>query len=518
MSGWNASRPTWDPEGGVSDSTPDFPDQEDGRPGNGRHSYGQSGQQGQSRQPSFPGYDPEDLWPQDQGEGGYSNGAGGQHASSGQHGYGTRASVGLPQEDYPAADYGQPSQQFEQLDYAQPGHTGRHAAGTARSAADEEYATEDYAARMDPALQDFFAPEPSRPGTAPSGWQDRPAPARPVPQPSQTPGAPGPGYPGQDGYSGQGPQPGGRPPATQRDGQPRRPTGPQQRFQASHGTQPSQAPWASQPSQSRPAPPWASEPGQAGQADPWDTPAPRHGSRSASHADRDRDRGRGTHGSQRGRGKVFITVGLVVVLAIAAGAYLVLRNHGTTPPASMSPTTAPQTTPSASHPASGQAANPATGTAYTLTTPATAGGYPQVTASSAVTGTATATAQSVREQAVNSGGKVTHQVSGYYQLSSGQVMSFAGYEGTFNPAKVLASLGQVGQDGQTYPAGAHGGDLSCIPSAGTPGGTVCVWVTATTLGVTEFFASTGAPENVTDQAKAAQDTVNFRADAEAAKS
>jgi hypothetical protein len=517
MSGWNASRPTWDPEGGVSDSTPGFPDQEDGRsrPGNGRHSYGQSGQQGQPRQPSFPGYDPEDLWPQDQGEGGSSNGAGGQHASSGQYRYGTRASLGLPQEDYPAADYGQPGQQSEQRDYAQPAHPGRHAAGTARSAADQEYASQDYAARMDPALQDFFAPQPSRSGTAPSGRQPASA-----PQPPGAPGAPGPGYPGQPGYSGQEPRPGGRQPATQRDGQPRRPTGPQQSFQASHGTQapqPSQAPWASQPSQSRPAPPWASEPGQAGHADPWETPAPRPGSRSASHADRGRDRD--TRGSQRGRSKVFIAVGLVVVLAIAAGAYLVLRKHGTTPPASMPPTTAPRTTPSASHPASGKAVNPATGTAYTLSTPATAGGYAKLaTASSTVTSTAAATAQSVREQAVNSGGKVTSQVSGYYQLSSGQVMSFAGYEGTFNPAKVLASLGQVGQGGQTYPQGAHGGELACIPSAGTPGGTVCVWVTTTTLGVTEFFASTGAPETVTNQAKAAQDTVNFRADAEAAKS
>ena len=520
MSGWNASRPTWDPEGGVSDSTPGFPDPEDpGRPGNGRHSYGQPGRQGQSAQPSFPGYDPEDLWAQDQGEGGYSNGASGQHGSNGQLGHGTGASLGLPQEDYPPADWGQPSQQFEPRDHAQPSHaqpshTGRHAAGTARSGADQEYAVQDYAARMDPALQDFFAPQPSRPGTAPSGRQPASAPL--APQPSQAPGAPGapgPGYPGQPGYSGQGPQPGSRQPAAQRDGQPRRPTGPQQSFQASHGTQPSQAPWASQQSHSRSAPPWASEPGQAGHADPWDTPAPRPGSRSASHADR------GTRGSQRGRGKVFIAVGLVVVLAIAAGAYLVLRKHGTTPPASLSPTTAPRTTPSASHPASGQASQPATGTAYTLSTPATAGGYAKLaTASSTVTSTATATAQSVREQAVNSGGKVTTPVSGYYQLSSGQVMSFAGYEGTFNPAKVLASLGQVGQGGQTYQAGTHGGDLACIPSAGMPGGTVCVWVTTTTLGVTEFFASTGAPENVTDQAKAAQDTVNFRADAEAAKS
>jgi hypothetical protein len=368
---------------------------------------------------------------------------------------------------------------------------------------------------MDPALQDFFAPQPSRPGFAAPGRQDRPAPAPQAPLAPQAPGAPGPGYPSQSGYPGQGPQPGRQQPGAQQD-RPRRPTGPQQASRAPQAPQSAQAPWSSPPSQSRSAPPWATEPGQAGRADPWDTPAPRPGSRSASRADRDRD----TRRSRRGRrGKVFIAVGLVVVLAIAAGAYLVLRKHGATPTNSTPPTTAPRTTPSASHPASGQAAPPATGTAYTLSTPATAGGYPKLaTAPSSVTSTATATAQSVREQAVNSGGKVTGQVSGYYQLSSGQVMSFAGYEGTFNPAKVLASLGQVGQGGQTYQAGTHGGKLACIPSAGMPGGTVCVWVTTTTLGVTEFFASTGAPENVTDQSKAAQDTVNFRADAEAAKS
>ncbi len=503
MGGWNASRPTWDPEGAVSDSTPGFPDPEDhGRPGNGRHSYGQPGQQGQPRQPSFPGYDPEDLWPQDQGEVGYSGGANGQHGSNGQHRYGTRASLGLPQEDYPAADWGQPSQQFEQWDQAQPSHPGRHAAGTARSGADQEYAVQDNAARMDPALQDFFAPQPARPGFAQAGRQPASAPQPSLaPQPSRAPGT---GYPGQPGYPGQGPQPGGRQPATQRDGQPRRLTGPQQSPHAPQPSQSSQAPWSSPQSQSRSAPPWANEQGQAGRADPWDTPAPRPGSRTASRADRERDRD--TRRAQRGsRSKVLIAVGLVVVLAIAAGAYLVLRKHGATPANAAPPTTAPRTTPSASHPASGQAAQPATGTAYTLSTPATAGGYPRLaTAPSSVTSTATSTAQSVREQAVNSGGKVTAQVSGYYQLSSGQVMSFAGYEGTFNPGKVLASLGQVGQGGQTYSAGTHGGDLACIPSAGTPGGTVCVWVTTTTLGVTEFFASTGAPENVTNQSKAAR--------------
>lgn len=214
-----------------------------------------------------------------------------------------------------------------------------------------------------------------------------------------------------------------------------------------------------------------------------------------------------------------IIIGVVVVLGIVgAGAFLVLRKHSTTPQ-SLPPTTVPRTSPSAAqHPAG--STTPATGTAYTLSTPATAGGYQKLTTTppSSVGNVATATATSVRQQAVTVGGKVTGQVTGYYQLSSGQVMSFAGYEGTFDPAKVLASLGRVGQGGQTYSAGSHGGDLACIPSAGTPGGTVCVWVTTTTVGVTEFFASTGAPETVTDQSKAAQDTVNFRADAEAAKS
>jgi hypothetical protein len=109
------------------------------------------------------------------------------------------------------------------------------------------------------------------------------------------------------------------------------------------------------------------------------------------------------------------------------------------------------------------------------------------------------------------GSKVTSQVSGYYRLSGGQVMSFAGYQGTFDPAKVMAGSG-----GKAYPAGPHGGSMACDSTTTT--GTVCVWATPTTLGVTEFFSSTGAPEVVTNQAKAAQDTVNLRASVEAAKS
>jgi len=505
MNGWNPPRPTWDPEGGIGDSTPDFPEPED----HGRHSrnpYAQSGKHGQPSQLSFPGYDPEDLWPQARGEGGgYSNGTNGQHASGSSDPLGFPP---FPAEEYPAADYGQSSQPFGQRDSAQPGPTGRHAS---RGGSEQEYA-----ARMDPALQDFFAPQPPRPDFGRSGQQPAsgPQPAQPS-QPSQ------PGYPGRSGYP-DGPQPGGQP--LQRDDQPRRPgapTAPRQPSHAAQGSQRSQAPWGPQPSQpprSPSAPPWAAESGQAPhKADPWDAPAPRQGSRAASHASHASHDSRGSGGS---RVKVLIAAIVVVVLAIAAVWFLVIRKHNTTTPTATPPTTAPaRTTPSASQSASAKATQAATGTAYTLSTPATAGGYPKAaTVASSVSSTATATAQSIREQAVSSGGKVTSTVTGYYQLSSGQVMSFAGYQGTFDPAKVLASLGQVGQGGQTYSAGAHGGDLACIPSAGTPGGTVCVWVTTTTLGVTGFFAANGAPENVTNQAKAAQDTVNFRADVEAAKS
>lgn len=204
-------------------------------------------------------------------------------------------------------------------------------------------------------------------------------------------------------------------------------------------------------------------------------------------------------------------VGVVVVLIIAAVAFLLLRHHGTTPSASSTtPPTAPrQTTPKQS--ASGKPAGQAAG--YVLSAPATAGGYTKLaTPPATVSKTATAVAAAVAQQATSVGSKVTSQVSGYYQLSGGQVMSFFGYQGTYDPAKLMAKAG-----GTSYPAGPHGGEIQCSSATGGAG-TVCVWVTPTTMGVTEFFSSADAPETVSDQAKAASDTVNLRADVETAKS
>ena len=158
-------------------------------------------------------------------------------------------------------------------------------------------------------------------------------------------------------------------------------------------------------------------------------------------------------------------------------------------------------------------------TGYTLATPATAGGYAKLAqAPAAVSATAGQTALSVFRKATNtSSGKLPSEVTAAYQLSGGQVMTFVGYQGSFDPVKVMANVATLGTHGQPYDAGPHGGKLACATAPGTPSGTVCVWVTTTTLGVTEFFSSVG-PEVVTIQSKAATDTVRLREGVEVVKS
>ncbi|HLH82728.1 MAG TPA: hypothetical protein VKV38_05645, partial [Trebonia sp.] len=162
----------------------------------------------------------------------------------------------------------------------------------------------------------------------------------------------------------------------------------------------------------------------------------------------------------------------------------------------------------------GAAGQPAATTGYRLTTPATAGGYPLLTpVPGAVRSAAGTTAQAVRGSIVTGGGKITSQVSAVYRLSGGQAMSFTGYEGTFTPATVIAGLGA---DARTYAAGDDGGKLACFTASGAQPGTVCVWATTTTAGITEFFGPDG-PETVTVQSKAAADTVKVRGSVERAR-
>jgi hypothetical protein len=101
------------------------------------------------------------------------------------------------------------------------------------------------------------------------------------------------------------------------------------------------------------------------------------------------------------------------------------------------------------------------------------------------------------------------------------VLGYAGYNGSFSPDAVMKVF-QAGATSVTMEsAGPHGGELACanVPAtASASSGGVCVWVTATTLGVTEFFQDS-SPEVLTEaQSKGAQDTVALRASVETRKS
>jgi len=339
------------------------------------------------------------------------------------------------------------------------------------------YEDMDQAARMDPALRDFFSPQAARPGSGPQagfGQQRQ----------------------GASGYTGNGLGHGSGGGAGQDFDQ-----GP------GRGAGESRDSWAEPVSRFEDARPggWDSEPG-------------RHGSRSAR-----REEASSGHSGRL----ALVTVCVIVIIGIAVGGYLLLFKHHPVTPSSAGPTTSPTSNPlssPASSPKSSPStsasppAPPATASAYTLSTPATAGGYSKLTTiPSRVQTGAPVVAQAVENAVVREdGGKVTGQVTAVYQLSSGQALAFSGFNGTFSPAKVAASVATFGTHSNPATAGPHGGMLACYDTAGTPSGTVCVWATTTTLGVTEFFSSIG-PEDVTNQAKAAQDTLKLRNSVELAK-
>jgi hypothetical protein len=334
-------------------------------------------------------------------------------------------------QDYPAQDY--PAQDYGGQDYG--GQQGRGFQEPAPFGRREQ----DSAARMDPALQDFFSP--------------------------------------QSGYA---PQPGG-------PGSPREP-----RFrQEDNG--------------------WG---GWDGPADGPQPPRGGTGPRPVPRAARDgggddERRGLGTRG--------YVLIG-VVIAVIIVGAVVVLKpGSSKTPTASNTPTGSAMT--SAPAKPSASAAAGMTTAAYKLSTPATAGGYQQGQDPHFLA-TATATAGQI-VTAVKSGGGGTvkgNPVSAAYQLPLSQVITFVGYQGTFTPAKVATILATLGTDPHTYPAGANGGMLGCAntPSTATAtSGAVCVWATTSTLGITEFFSSTGPEALTQSQSKGADDTVKLRADVEA---
>jgi hypothetical protein len=269
-------------------------------------------------------------------------------------------------------------------------------------------------------------------------------------------------------------------------------------------------------------------------ADPWDDPAdyqspgPQRGSDGpGSHG------GSGSRESSGGRAGRIIAVGAVVVVVIGAGGYLFLHKssgsnaaNGTTPTVSASTPAAP--TPTTSAKAKAKAApnshvsGSVTADSWVLSTPSVAGGRPMGTDPHFLA-TATATATTIEHSAVSGGGGTVKgdPVSASYTLPDDQTIEFVGYQGTFNPKTVMANLGSFGSGEGTYNAGPHGGEMACanVPATATAAsGGVCVWVSTTTLGVTEFFAGMGPEVLTVAQAKGAEDTVALRSSVETRKS
>jgi hypothetical protein len=239
---------------------------------------------------------------------------------------------------------------------------------------------------------------------------------------------------------------------------------------------------------------------------------------------------RALRGNEEGFSKrVYLTVGGLLLLIVAV-VYILMHQHagGGTPKVASS-TLAPGQIPSGS-PSTSKATTPAgktgktaktakTAAGFVLSVPATAGGYPKG-ADPHFLATAAGTARQVLA-GVRSGGAGTPKgspLSAAYQLPSGsQVITFVGYKGTFNPAKIATILGSFGTDQNTYPAGPHGGAFGCFnstPTASVTSGAVCVWATKTTLGVTEFFSATGPEALTASQEKGAADTLKLRASVE----
>jgi hypothetical protein len=383
---------------------------------------------------------------------------------------------GFAGQDYVAQDY--VAQDF--AGQRGPGHQGR---GPQDPQAFERR-DRDVSARMDPALQDFFAPQSPRPngGRSAPGRFDSGRPGPGLPGPGQRGGAPG--------YPDQGP------------GRPDEPRDTRYRPPESSG-------WAA----ARPSL-------QNNGAVP--RPAPRAARREPPR------KGLGLGG--------LLAIGAVVVIVIVVGVFLLKHKSsgssstagtGSASTGSTAAAKAPKKTPAKGKSTPAATSGKGTGSTkavagFVLSTPATAGGYPEGQDPHFLA-TATATAGQV-SAAVTKGGAGTaagSPVSAAYELPvGGQVVTFVGYQGTFTPSKVATILATLGTDQSTYPAGPNGGILGCantVATATTTSGAVCVWSTTSTLGVTEFFSSTGPEALTASQSRGATDTVAIRASVEAKK-
>jgi hypothetical protein len=231
-----------------------------------------------------------------------------------------------------------------------------------------------------------------------------------------------------------------------------------------------------------------------------------------------------------------VLFGLAASVGLTYGAVQLTHvTWGEPPPAAaVVPASTPADTPSATPNDTGTtpAATPTatggeglgSGQAWTMSAPVTAGGYAKHTPMpSGMLATGTANAQALMSAVVLSGGKPDggaakpRYVSAEYMVPGNQAIAYIGFTGTFSPASVMDAFSKIGDKVVSEPAGSHGGQLSCgsMSANSGPSGTVCVWATSSSLGMVGFFGN-GTPEHVAS-AKAGEDTVKLRGDAETAK-
>jgi hypothetical protein len=80
---------------------------------------------------------------------------------------------------------------------------------------------------------------------------------------------------------------------------------------------------------------------------------------------------------------------------------------------------------------------------------------------------------------------------------------FIGYDGTFNPEKVITFYRSKLASSRTVNAGPHGGTMVCgYDTSGGSKASECMWATRSTLGVVEFFVD-GNPAKYNNASKLA---------------
>jgi hypothetical protein len=170
------------------------------------------------------------------------------------------------------------------------------------------------------------------------------------------------------------------------------------------------------------------------------------------------------------------------------------------------------------------AAGQGSGQGYVLRQAAIVGKYPlnKPGVSQLSAGTKAATSTITSQMASTKSGKLGKSVVGIYDTGPTSSVSspdykglvFIGYDGTFNPAKLMNLAQRHLKSSRVVNPGPHGGRMVCgYDVSDGAASSECVWATTTTFGVVEYI-NHGKPAKVTGAPKLAlkvRDAVEARA-------